>query len=123
MELALEEEGSGESPPVPLETTPINVAVPSAQAPDAAESATDSSDNVETTKVVDAPEQDSRGTKRKEPVAGDDGASSSQRKRRVIRPEASSTEPAGGYGSQAAGEENAPHADVEKDVTKSPPHM
>ena len=119
MELTLEEEGSGESPPVALDATPINVAVPDAQAhdtqaPHAEESRTESSESVEIVKVVDSPEQDSRATKRKKPMSGDDVASSSRRKRHVIHAETSSTKPASGYESQA---------DAEKDMTESPPRM
>ena len=69
MELNLEEEGSGETPPHALDATPINVAVPDAQAHDAQADAekpmNESSESVEIVKVVDAPEEDSRGTKRK----------------------------------------------------------
>ena len=71
MEHALEEEASGEGPHVALDAIPINMAEPREQ------SETKSSDSVHITKVVYAFEQDSRGTKRKEPTAGDDGASSS----------------------------------------------
>ena len=123
MELNLEEEGSGETPPHALDATPINVAVPDAQVPDAqtdaAKSMTESSESVEIVKVVDAPEEDSRGTKRKELMSGGDGASSSNRKRHVVRTATSSTEPDSGDGSQAE-EEGMMRTDDRKDVTKSP---
>ena len=72
-------------------------------------------------RVIDAPKQDSRCLKRKEPTGGDYGASSSRRKRRVIRTGESSSEPAGGYESHTVGEESAPHTIVEEDAAKSPP--
>ena len=84
MELNLEED-SGETPPLILDVAPINVAGHTVQAqgaqPDAEKSVPESSDSVEITKVVDAPEGGSRGEKRKEPVSGDGGASSSKRRR------------------------------------------
>ena len=125
MELNLEEEGSGETPPHALDATPINVAEPDVQAqdaqPDAEKSMTESSESVEIIKVVDAPEEGSRGEKRKEPMSGGDGASSSRRKRRVISTATSSTEADGGDGSQAE-EEGVLRTDTGKDATESPPH-
>lgn len=87
MELNLEEEGSGETPPPVLDVTPINVAGRAVQAqdaqPDAEKSITESSESVEITKVVNAPEEGNRGEKRKEAMPGGDGASSSRRKHPV----------------------------------------
>ena len=113
MELALEEEASGEGHHVALDATPINMAEPRAQSPTVGQSESGSSDSVRITKVVDAPEQDSRGTKGKEPAAGDDGVSSSQRKCRVIRTGGSSSELVGGYESQDFAE------DTNEDYTSS----
>ena len=81
VELNLEEEGSGETPPLVLDVAPINVAGHAVQAqgaqPDAEKAITESSESVEITKVVNAPKEDNRGEKRKEPMSGDGGASSS----------------------------------------------
>ncbi|PWA87594.1 hypothetical protein CTI12_AA132760 [Artemisia annua] len=106
-----EGEVSGEGPHVALEATPIRGhPEPRAQSPDAEQLVTKSSDSVRITRVVDAPEQDSRGSKRKEPAGGYDGASTSRRRRRVIRDEESSSEVAGGDES---------HTAVEKDVAEA----
>ena len=53
MELALEDEASDEGPQIPIEATPINVASPRAQSPDAEGS--ESSESVHVIRVVDAP--------------------------------------------------------------------
>ena len=74
MELNLEEEGSGETPPHALDVNPINVAEPAVQAqvaqPDAEKSITESSENMEIIKVVDAPEEGNRGRSARNPCLG-----------------------------------------------------
>ena len=119
MELNLEE-GSGETPPLVLDVAPINVAGHAVQAqdaqPDAEKSVPESSDSVEITKVVDAPEEGNRGEKRKEPIFGGDGASSSKRKRHV-----------GGTASLSSKEESyeggVQHSNAGKNVTESSPPL
>ena len=119
MELNLEEEGSGETPPLVLDVAPINVAGHAVQAqgaqPDAEKATTESSESVEITKVVNAPKEDNRGEKRKEPMSGDGGASSSRRKRRESGTAMSSSK-------EESDKEGVLHFNVGKNATESPPH-
>ena len=101
MELAVEGEASDEGPPHPIEATPINVADPQEQSVDVEES--ESSDSAEVIKTVDALAQVGVDLKRKGPVTGSDGATSSKRKRRVIRVEESSSEDADVDGERVTG--------------------
>lgn len=119
MELNLEE-GSGETPPLVLDVAPINVAGHAVQAqdaqPDAEKSIPESSDSVEITKVVDAPEGGSRGEKRKEPMSGDGGASFSGRKRHVSGTTTSLSK-------EESDEEGVLHSNAGKNATESPLHL
>lgn len=112
------EEGSGETPPLVLDVTPINVAGRAAQAqdarPDAEKSISESSESVEITKVVNAPEEGNRGEKRKEPMSGGDGASSSRRKRHVSDTATLSSK-------EDSDEEGVLPSDAGKNATESPP--
>lgn len=119
MELNLEE-GSDGTPPLILNVAPINVAGHGVQAPDAQpeaeESVPESSDGVEITKVVDAPEGGSRGEKRKEPMSGKGGASSSKRKCRVGDTATSSSK-------EESDEEGVLLSNTRKGATGFPPHL
>ena len=120
VELNLEEEGSGETPPLVLDVAPINVAGHAVQAqgaqPDAEKATTESSESVEITKVVNAPKEDNRGEKRKEPMSGDGGASSSRRKRHVS---GTATSPS----KEESDEEGVLHSNAGKNATESPPQL
>ena len=119
MELNLEED-SGETSPLILDVAPVNVAGPAVQAqgaqPDVEKATTESSESVEITKVVTAPEGDNRGEKRKEPMSGDGGASSSRRKRHVS---GTATSPS----KEESDEEGVAHPNVEKDATEPLPPL
>lgn len=118
MELNLGEEGSGETPPPILDVTPINVVGHAVQAqgaqPDAEKSIAESSESVEITKVVNAPEEGNRGEKRKEPMSGGDGATSSRRKCHVSGIATSSSK-------EESDEEGVLHSNAGKNATESPP--
>ena len=120
VELNLEEEGSGETPPLVLDVAPINVAGHAVQAqsaqPDAEKATTESSESVEITKVVNAPMEDNRGEKRKEPMSGDGGASSYRRKRHVS---GTATSPS----KEESDEEGVLHSNAGKNATESPPQL
>ena len=119
MELNLEE-GSGETPPLVLDVAPINVAGHAVQAqgaqPDAEKSVPESSDSVEITKVVNAPEEGDRGEKRKEPMSGADGASFSRKKRHVGGTASLSSK-------EESDEEGVLHSNAGKGATESPSQL
>ena len=120
VELHLEEEGSGETPSPVLDVAPINVAGHAVQGqgaqPDAEKATAESSESVEITKVVNAPREDNRGEKRKEPMSGDGGAPSSRRKRPVS---GTATSPS----KEESDEEGVLHSNAGKDATESPPPL
>ena len=120
MELNLEEEDSGETYPLILDVAPVNVTGPAVQAqgaqPDVEKATTESSESVEITKVVTAPEGDNRGEKRKEPMSGDGGASSSRTKHRVS---GTATLPS----KEESDEEGVSPSNAEKDATESLPPL
>ena len=114
------EEDSGETSPLILDVAPVNVAGPAVQAqgaqPNVEKATTESSESVEITRVVTAPEGANRGEKRKEPMSGDDGASSSRGKRRVG---GTATSPS----KEESDEEGVAPSNAEKDVTESLPPL
>ena len=120
MELNLEEEGSGETPPLVLDVAPINVAGCAVQAqdaqPDAEKSISESSESVEITKIVNTPEEGNRGEKRKEPMSGGDSASSSRRKRRLSGSAMSPSK-------EESDEEGVLPSNAGKNTTEFPPHL
>ena len=133
IELALDEEVSDEGPQIPINATPINVARPRAQSPDAEGS--ESSDSVHVVKVVNAPSQGAEDRKRKGGLVADDGATLSREKHREVCASESIPEPMADSGAHLAGpgahatEAEAHVADVEgvygavvqDDVVRTPP--
>ena len=120
MELNLEEEHSGETSPLILDAVPVNVAGPAVQAqgarPDVEKATTESSESVEITRVVITSGGANRGEKRKEPMSGGDGASSSRGKRRVG---GTATSPS----KEESDEEGVSPSNAERDATESLPSM